>query len=164
MTQTTQQTPGWGPPPTTPPPKPKRHLGRKVSATIGALLVAGVIISALNSGGSSQTGTASQPSSGISQGLGSADASGDVSIDSHTYDFSDGMATGTITVVNHSSKRSDYYVEMTFFDASGANVGMGNALVSNVDPAQTAHATVTGTYTGTVDRIKITQVQRTASV
>ncbi len=157
--------------PGAPAPKRKRHIGRTIVAAIVGLFVVGIVVSALNgSGDQTSPGgntTASQPSNGISSGLGTADATADVAIDKGSATGENlggtGIAKATLTITNNSSKRSDYYIEASLLNSAGDNIGTANALVSAVEPSQVAHAELDGTYTGKLDTVQITQVQRTAS-
>lgn len=61
----------------------------------------------------------------------------DITIDECTTDDITGPeASGVIE--NHSSKRSNYMVEISFEDASGVKIGSGTDYVDNVDPGQKA--------------------------
>jgi hypothetical protein len=157
---------GWGPAPS---PRRKRHVGRWVGLAVAAVVVV-IFAASLAGGGNSDTagpstGTAAPAAdSGVSRGLGGKDATADVRIDKGSASVSYGLVTATLTITNHSSKRSDYYVEATLLNAAGENIGTANALVSSVEPSQVAHAELNGSVTGKLHSIKITQVQRTASV
>ena len=182
MTEQTPQQPGWGTPPGTPQqpgwaPQPpsrghNRHVGRWIGLGLGGLIVV-IVVASLASGGGQDAGTSGTTStpagnSGISRGLGTADATADVKIDKGSVSGEDlggtGVAKATLTITNNSSKRSDYYIEAVLLNAAGENIGTANALVQAVEPGQVAHTELNGTYTGELDSVKITQVQRTASV
>jgi hypothetical protein len=90
---------------------------------IGALLVGPLLIGACDLETSSD-----QNGDGISEGLGSQDASGDVSVGDCETDF--GIITCDVTIVNSSDGRSDYYIEASVEDPSGAKVGTANTLVN----------------------------------
>jgi hypothetical protein len=84
-------------------------------------------------GGDQTTDTATQPShEGISQGAGTKDASADVELLSFRL-IDDGYGNthhkGTLRVTNHSSKPSDYYIELSIENRAGENIGWTNALV-----------------------------------
>lgn len=100
---------------------------------------------------------------GVDQGLGSEDASSDVTLGDCKANF--GVVTCKLTIVNSSDGRSDYYIEATLEDSSGAKVGTANTLVSGVEAGQTARDELTGTVSGGGKDFKarITTVQRTAS-
>jgi hypothetical protein len=112
-------------PPPAPPtkPKPRPSTGFIVAMVISGLIVLGGIGTAV--GGGSDSG--SSDSSGIDSGLGTQDASGDVSVGDCETDF--GLITCDVTIVNSSDGRSDCYIEATIEDPSGANVGTANTLV-----------------------------------
>jgi hypothetical protein len=67
--------------------------------------------------------------------------------------------------VNHSDGRSDYYIEATIEDSTGAKIGTANTFITGVEGGQTAHDELTGTVTGSGKNasIRLTEVQRTAS-
>lgn len=102
-------------------------------------------------------------SSGIDQGLGSSDASGDASLGVCKVRFQ--IVTCALTIVNSSDGRSDYYIEASLEDSSGAKVGTANTLVSGVEGGQTAHDELTGTVSGKGKDVqaRVTTVQRTSS-
>jgi hypothetical protein len=164
--------PGWEPPqtPTTPP--RKRHVGRNIALAVVGLIILGGIVGSL-SGGSDTTATTAQApeatsaSGGISKGLGSADATNDIKLSpdasAWNVDNANGLLTVPLTITNHSSDRSDYYIQAALLNKAGDNIGTANALVQGIEPGQVGHADLTGTYTGKLDDVKITQVQRTAS-
>lgn len=167
--QTPSQPTGWTAPPTAPP--RKRHIGLIVGGIIVGFLIVGGIIGSLGSNDTTSSDTratgiaaeSSAPTNGISRGLGSADATGDIILVKGSLNGAYGIATAKLTITNHSAKRSDYFIEATLLDAAGDNIGTANAFASAVEPGQVAHAELTGSYTGKLDRAKITQVQRTAS-
>lgn len=75
--------------------------------------------------------------SSISRGLGSKDASGDVTIGKPT---SDGYTvTAPVTVTNHSSKRSDYFIDISLESKDGKTQYDTTTVFSeSVEPGQTA--------------------------
>ena len=155
---------GWtSPPPTRP---RKRHIGRWIGLGFLGLIVVIVVASLASNGGGGRAATTSTPAGdrGVSRGLGTADATQDVKIDKGSVSGADGLAKATLTITNHSSKRSDYYIEAVLLNSAGENIGSANALVQGVEPGQVAHAELTGVYTGKLHSLKINQVQRTASV
>jgi len=107
--------------------------------------------------------TSSTPDNGIDPGLGSKDASGDVSLGKCSVEFK--IVTCQVNIHNSSDGRSDYFIEATFTDSSGTNVGSGNAFATGVEGGQDAKTDLTGTISGQDEnvKVKITQVQRTAS-
>jgi hypothetical protein len=125
---------------------------------IGALLAGPLLIGACSVETSSD-----ENGDGIGQGFGSEDASGDVSVGDCETDF--GIITCDVTIVNSSDGMSDYYIEATVEDSSGAKVGSANTLVSGVEGGQTAKDALTGTFSGKGKdlSVRLTEVQRTAS-
>ena len=152
-------------PPPSPPPSPRKdHTARNWSiaiVVIFGLIVAGAI--ARNSEDNSGTGNDTTTDSGIDQGLAANDASGDVSVGDCETDF--GSITCDVTIVNSSDGRSDYYIEATIEDPSGAKVGTANTFVTGVEGGQTAKDELTGTFSGGGKNlsVRLTEVQRTAS-
>jgi hypothetical protein len=100
---------------------------------------------------------------GIDPGFGTQDASGDVSMGNCKVDF--GVVTCQLEIHNSSDGRSDYYIEASFTDADGVNVGSGNAYVQGIEGGQDAKTDLIGTISGGGKdvHVKITTVQRTAS-
>lgn len=160
---------GWTtPPPAAQTPPRKRHIGRWIGLSILGLIV--VIVVASLAGGGGNTASTSGASSGatkdssVSKGLGAADATKDVKVDKGSLHAEFGLATATLTITNHSAKRSDYLIEAALLNKAGENIGTATALVNAVEPGQVAHTELTGAPTGKLASVKITQVQRTASV
>jgi hypothetical protein len=125
------------------------------------LIVAGAI--AKNRENHSGTGKYTTNDSGIDQGLATNDASGDVSVGDCETDF--GFISCDVTIVNSSDGRSDYFIEATIEDPSGAKVGTANTFVTGVEGGQTAKDELTGTFSGGGKNlsVRLTEVQRTAS-
>jgi hypothetical protein len=151
--------------PTQPPPAwqpPRRRGGRKVVLTIAAG-IAGLFLIGAILGNSDQPNTTAAQHSGISKGLGSADASADIDkIRLSTTADAIGIKQGFVQITNHSKGISDYYIEMRIMGATGVNLGMTNATADNVEPGQTARADFMVTD-DSADHVEIVQVQRTAS-
>lgn len=164
-------TPEWGAQPPTPNPKKKRPIMRVVGLVIGGLLVVGVVNSAM-SGDNQPQATGSQTSteapaeakakkdSGVSSGLGTKDATADVKVVG--ISGNEFLREVELLITDHSSGRSDYYVELSLLDASGTNVGWTNALVQAVEPGQKARAKAPITDDSAV-KVKVHEIQRTAS-
>lgn len=70
-----------------------------------------------------------------------------------------------VTIVNHSSKRSNYVIEISLIDGSGVKVGDGFASSNNVEAGQTATETGFASLTGSPATFtcKIASVSRYAS-
>jgi hypothetical protein len=160
-------TPEWGAQPPTPNPKPKRR-GRKLLialSIVGGLLLVGAVVGNGTPSDPAPAAAAApkpkpKPKSGVSQGLGTKDASADVKIVAFTKgEFSSEVE---LLITNHSDGRSDYYVELSLLDADGTNVGWTNAMAMAVEPGQKAKATAPVVEDGAV-KAKVHEVQRTAS-
>jgi hypothetical protein len=127
---------------------------------IAVVVILGLIIWAGMAKNAEPLGTSD---SGIDPGLGTQDASGDVSVGNCERDF--GLITCDITIVNSSDGRSDYYIEATIEDSSGTKVGTANTFVTGVEGGQTAKDELSGTFSGGGGNlsVRLTEVQRTAS-
>jgi hypothetical protein len=102
----------------------------------------------------------------VSKGLGSKDATADVG--KPVLDPPDiiGSVYVHVPVTNHSSKRSDYFIDITAESADGkTQIDTTTAFVQNVEPGQSADAKtlfLNDIPAGT--QVRITGVQRTASL
>jgi hypothetical protein len=152
--------PQWGQPPPAPPRK-KRSTGQIILLVIVGLFVIGGISNALD--GSDPSTTPSSPAatgSGISKGLGSKDASGDVKLLSFRHGAY-GEYKGTIEIVNHSDGTSDYYIELVILDQDGTNIDWTNAVAEHVRPSQRALVRFS-TFEKLAHKAVITEIQRTS--
>ena len=68
----------------------------------------------------------------------SASAAGDVTVQSCSADPAGGKPTASGTIVNHSSKSSNYVIRLKFTDAQGNQVSEGVNAVRSVKPAANA--------------------------
>jgi hypothetical protein len=70
-----------------------------------------------------------------------------------------------LEIVNHSSKRSNYLMEITVEDGAGTKIGDAVASANNVEPDQTAREQAVGTITGNAAAItcRLASVDRFAS-
>lgn len=77
-----------------------------------------------------------------------------------------GLMTAHVNVTNHSAKRSDYDVEVTFENANGDQLATGYALVTNVEPGQKAgdEAMTAKESGGQKFTCKLASVQRTEAL
>jgi hypothetical protein len=166
-TQPSPQTPGGHQPP--PPPRERKSRRQKTLLSLAGL---GLAIFAIAMAGCSAE-TSTEPSTRdagannaprgdkISQGLGTKDASADVRIVSfEAGQF--GQSEAKFEITNHSNGTSDYYIEVAFEDGAGTNIDWGNAVAQHVEPGQKAIVTTT-TFKESAERVKITEIQRTAS-
>lgn len=67
-----------------------------------------------------------------------------------------------VTIINHSSKRSNYLIEFAVVDSAGVKVGDGVASSNNVDPGQTAKEKGVASVTDVSGAVtcKVTNVER----
>lgn len=165
MTQPNTGQPGTPPPYPPPPAQPpkKKHRGLKiVGGIVGALAVIGIISAAVGGGDSKQPAADQQqgsatssvtkaaksaatskaaPSASVGKGFGSKDASGDVKLGKPTTNGY--WVTIPVTVTNHSSKRSDYFIDVSLESADGkTQFDTGSAIAQRVEPGQSAVAEV----------------------
>jgi hypothetical protein len=151
----------------TPPPPPtsrKDHSAR--NWTIAVVVIFGLIIlGAMNKNASDSTGNENGvEESGIDQGFGTEDASGDVTLGScREGPYSHESVECMLTIHNSSDGTSDYYIEGQALRDGIVIGGLINALVSSVPGGGTAEADLTGVVDGPWDSVRITTVQRTAS-
>jgi hypothetical protein len=158
---------GWQPQPQPPAQPKKRHRVRNTflafSAGFVALMLVWAIVAIASMPSDSGTGSGT---SGTSQGLGAKNASKDVTAIKFTKDDEIGGTymghSGVISITNHSSKTSDYYIEVSIEDRSGTNVDWSNAVAMKVRPGQSARAEFT-VYNEDAYKATVTEVQRTAS-
>lgn len=155
---------GWGAPPPPPvPPKKSHKLRNAVFGVVGLIVAIAVIASAA---GGSKHHDGSSSSSGVSQGVASQDASGDVKLGPVQAPDALGIRYEKITVVNHSSERSDYMISVAVQSADGkTQYDTGTALINNVDPSQTASDKVM--FTNQIPagaKVVLKTVERTASL
>jgi hypothetical protein len=101
---------------------------------------------------------------GIDSGLGTQDASGDVTLSSCSEgQFSSEVVECTVTIHNTSDGTSDYYIEAQALRDGIVIGGLINASVSSVPGGGTAEADLSGVVDGQWDSVRIVTVQRTAS-
>jgi hypothetical protein len=104
---------------------------------LGAVvLVVGIAIAA----GSSSSDKKASQNDGVKtlSGNGKNPPQADVSINRCTYDASIKSTTAELKILNHSSGRSNYIVDVTFQDSKQTQVGSGSGIANNVEPGQTA--------------------------
>ena len=98
----------------------------------------------------------------VFKGTSSDSAKKDVKVTACRADSGGGKPTATGTILNHSSKSSNYVIRLTFTDPQGNAVSEGVAAVKDVE----ADATATWDITGARDtdgsvRCELTEVSRT---
>lgn len=122
----------------------------------GSILVGGVGLSACET--SSDT---PKPKQSAAHALGSKDATKDVTLGKMATPY--GTIEIPVTVINHSSKASDYNIEATVYDENGTQVDTATTYIQRVQPGGKAHDKLLGTNGDTADHYKLTVVDRTAS-
>jgi len=109
------------------------------TASVGVVVASSVLVTACSStaGGSSSSHSPAKPKSSISHALGSKDATGDVKIGKITVDSVLGFPSAPVTVTNHSSKRSNYLIEISLESADGkTQIDTADVAVDNLEPGQ----------------------------
>jgi hypothetical protein len=102
--------------------------------------------------------------SGIDPGLGTQDASGDVTLGScHEGQFSRKSVECNVTIHNTSDGTSDYYIEGQARLDGVVIGGLINASVLSVPSGGTAEVELVGVVDGPWDSVRIITAQRTAS-
>lgn len=164
-----QPAPGWAPPP----PQKKSNVGKIVGFSCLGVAVIGIVIvvalslavgKAVKTAATATTSPAAghtMPSVASSPAPGAAD---DIQITSCTVDDY-GLAHAALTITNHSSKKSNYSVQIDFTDSTGVRVGQGFAATNDLDPAAVAK-TEAGDLAQVKDAkitCKVSQVNRYAS-
>jgi hypothetical protein len=128
--------------------KAMRPWYKKKRIILPLILLVVVLLAAVSSSGSKdkKTDVSSKGSSAASgetgtksvQSSGSSAAANDVTIDACVADETLGLITPKLTILNHSSKQSNYLVSLNIEDSSGTKLGEATAASNNVDPGQTA--------------------------
>lgn len=141
-----------------------------VRTSLAAVLVLAATLSACGPTADTTTGAVPDTAGAVSVGadktigtVSEGDEAADV-VAGECVSEVDGIGVMPVTVENHSSKRSDYILEVSFFDKDGVKIGDGTNVISNVDPGGKAKDEVTGFIKGTIASCTIAKVDRTASV
>ncbi len=139
---------------------------------VGVVLLI-VIIMAANSGGDDDKSTATTTSggtaSGVTNGLGTRDASGDVTVVKLGDTDALGFKKAELKITNNSSKRSNYLIELSLESADGkTQYDTAAVTASNVEPGQTTGGNVlpfTKSKSAPADAVvKVKTVSRTAAL
>jgi hypothetical protein len=170
MSMGQQPAPGWAPPP---PQQQKSNVGKIIGFSclgVAALGLVIVVVAALAVGKAVKTAATSTTSPVAGRTMPSATSSpapvaaADIQITSCTVDEI-GLAHAALTITNHSSKKSNYTVQVDFIDSSGTRIGQGFAATNDLDPAAVAK-TEAGDMAQVKDAkitCKVSQVNRYAS-
>lgn len=142
-----------------------KDTGTSAPVTSGAV----VAPSTASAAASSANKSSASKSTGISQGLGTKDASADVKVGKLAYAEDSGTQL-TLTVTNHSSKRSDYIIDVALETASGSQqLDDSPALAENLDPGQSTKVKVD--FLNYIDKappsaavVKLKSIQRNPSL
>lgn len=161
--------------------KAMRPWFKKKRIMIPLVFVLFVVIAAAASGGSdnstnlnasdnspetSEAAAAAPTTPGVRQGLGTKDASADVELISCARDQYLGRKAN-IKVTNHSSKPSNYIIEVVFESADGKEqLGTGSTFVNGLEPGQSKQDDVIAfdsTDSSTPGKCRVSSVQRNAA-
>jgi hypothetical protein len=156
------------------PPKKRRRWPWILVGVLGTFVVLGGGCAALIGGAAKQVADSAAKQAevaaegGVSNGIGSQDATADVGTPTMAAPDAIGVVYVQIPVTNHSSGRSDYFIDVAIESADGATqLGTAFASVQGLEAGQTTttQAMVTDADSFPADAIvRITTVQRTASV
>ncbi|MFI6645811.1 hypothetical protein [Streptomyces sp. NPDC050504] len=160
---------GWGQPPQGPPPPRKKRrtllyvlLG--VAAFIVLIAVAGALTGSTDNDVSPPKKSPSPPPAQEKTSSAESGPRADVEVTGCVVDSTTSWPEAKLRITNHSSKASDYWINVEFVDAKGERVAEGFAATNHLAPAQVANESANG-FTQTSDPIKcrITEVSRRAS-
>jgi hypothetical protein len=104
---------------------------------LALVVLIGISIAAGGGGGDDKDNDASSSGSKSVQSSGSAKAADDVTIDACAKDDL-GYMYADITILNHSSKTSNYLGTVNFLDAEGTKIAEGGIASNNIEPDQKA--------------------------
>lgn len=157
---------------TPPPPPPAKKSHKKLWIGLGIFALLWAIGSAMGTSDSNSTSNStsdssdSTPSTGIkSTNSGAHAAADDVDISTCADSAIASLPDVQVEITNHTSKRSNYMVEITLLDSSGNKVGDGTAISNNVEAGQTATEDALATVASgqSFTKCRIASVSRYAS-
>jgi hypothetical protein len=124
----------------------------------------GPAVEATTAGAPAAPGATAPTLPGIPTVPGSADATGDVELAGCEVDATLHWPSAQLKVTNHSSKSSNYMIQVEFVDAAGTRIGEGVAATNNLAAGQAATLKAQGA-TDTKGKIscKVTNVTRYAA-
>uniref|UniRef100_A0AAU2UWC3 Secreted protein n=1 Tax=Streptomyces sp. NBC_00003 TaxID=2903608 RepID=A0AAU2UWC3_9ACTN len=109
------------------------------------LIVIVVVIVLVFAGDSGKTPkNPTSTSSGVQSTGGAHPPAADVSITSCDVDSATSFPSAKLEIVNHSSKPSEYFIDVEFVDVSGTRVAEGAAILNHVAPGEKAEDTAGG--------------------
>jgi hypothetical protein len=155
-----------------PPPKPSRMGRNVVLGTLGLIVTVIVVIAVASNNKKTDNTPAAQGStsaSGVSQGLGANDATGDVVIGKLVTQADTDISEAPVTITNHSSKRSDYFVTVALESSNRkTQIDTSPVFVQNLEPGQSSVQTADFITTLTTPapagaQVVLQSVQRTSS-
>ncbi len=113
--------------------------------SIAILVIIGIVVASQAGSKDATTKSSSNPTAtviGVDKGLGTADASADVTGATIGQPDAIGFRAVTMTVTNNSSKRSNYLIDLSIESPDGATqYDTSIASVNNLEPGQTAAVT-----------------------
>jgi len=134
-----------------------------LAATIA---LAGCASTTTGTGSTTKSKSTPTPKSTVSKGLAAHDATGDVKVGVPKKDPDTNWYSVPVTIVNHSSKRSDYMVDLALESANGATqYDTTTVIINALEAGQTA--TDSGQFFKDAPagaKVVLKSVERTASV
>jgi uncharacterized protein DUF2510 len=158
--------PFYGPPAAYPSYQPpaKSHALAIIGGVVGLLVLIGVVGGGIKA--AQDSGSGGTP--GVSRGAGAEDASGDVVLGTTSIDSVSNLPSISVTITNHSSKRSDYSITLAIEASHGSQqVDTADIFVQNLEPGQSTRQEAT--FLGLDGKlpsdavVKLQSVQRTAA-
>jgi hypothetical protein len=143
--------------------KATRPFYKKKRYWLLAVIVVIVVAIAMSASGTSKPSTNGVASNSTN---GSHPPQADVTVSSCKYDAATSFATAKLTVLNHSSKRSNYFITVSFENSKGVLLGSNGAAGGlNVEPGQTALVDAVDTLSAVPDKVicNVTGVDRLAA-
>ena len=141
-------------------------MARRIALALTAFTVSITLAGCSSTSGGDSGGSTKKPSSGISKGVGSKDASGDIKVGKPVKDAALGWVSVPVTITNHSSKRSDYFVDLAIESADGSTQYDTTTVIAQVVESG-QKATEKGQFIKdgipATAKVVIKSVQRTAS-
>jgi hypothetical protein len=136
----------------------------RVALTLAGALAVSAVLTGCNTGNKSEPGSSatSAPKSAADTGTGHVE---DVTISSCDIDPTIGFPTIKYVVTNHSSKKSNYIIEIVVTNTAGQQVGTAPGAVNGLEPGQSTAPQDTstgGAATGPI-KCKVSTVTRYAA-
>jgi hypothetical protein len=149
-------------------------MGRNVVLGILGLIVIVIVVVAVETNNNKTDNTpaaegSTSASAGVSEGLGANNATGDVAIGKLATQADTDISEASVTITNHSSKRSDYFVTVALESSNRkTQIDTSPVFVQNLEPGQSSVQTADFITTLTTPapagaKVVLQSVQRTSS-